>query len=56
MQRGAAVVRPYVRLGEEAAQTRLADFCQSDIASYNRLRDVPAVLGTSGLSENLAVG
>ena len=56
MQRGAAVVRPCVRLGEEAAQTRLADFCQSDIASYNRLRDVPAVLGTSGLSENLAVG
>ncbi|MEM6373475.1 MAG: deoxyribodipyrimidine photo-lyase [Pseudomonadota bacterium] len=56
MDRGAAVVRPYVRLGENAAQTRLATFIADKVAHYDAGRDLPAEDGTSGLSENLALG
>ena len=56
MRRGAAVVRPYVRLGEVAAQDRLAHFIERNVASYKVARDLPAEDGTSGLSENLALG
>ncbi|MCR9126975.1 MAG: DNA photolyase family protein [Rhodobacteraceae bacterium] len=56
MDRGAAVVRPYVRLGEAAATARLGGFVSGAIADYDAMRDVPAADGTSGLSENLALG
>ncbi|CUH76808.1 cryptochrome/photolyase family protein [Tropicibacter naphthalenivorans] len=56
MRRGAAVVRPYVRLGEQAAQSRLGAFMASKVEAYKDQRDVPAEDGTSCLSENLAVG
>ncbi|MEP1613459.1 MAG: deoxyribodipyrimidine photo-lyase [Roseobacter sp.] len=56
MHRGASIVRPYVRLGEAAAHTRLATFVGRIVGQYGVTRDQPGVDGTSGLSENLAVG
>ncbi|MCB1335892.1 MAG: deoxyribodipyrimidine photo-lyase [Roseivivax sp.] len=56
MNRGADVVRPYLRLGEVAARDRLAAFAEGAIARYRERRDLPAEDGTSGLSENLALG
>ncbi|KMK67542.1 deoxyribodipyrimidine photo-lyase [Puniceibacterium sp. IMCC21224] len=56
MHRGAAVVRRFVRLGEQAAHARLQDFMAHKVADYDRTRDLPAVDGTSGLSENLSLG
>lgn len=56
MRRGAAIVRPFVRLGEEAAQERLAQFIAEDVAGYKDNRNLPGVEGTSNLSENLALG
>jgi len=56
MKRGAGIVRPYVRLGETAAQDRLAEFINNTVARYADLRDLPAIDGTSGLSENLSLG
>ncbi|MEM1075648.1 MAG: deoxyribodipyrimidine photo-lyase [Pseudomonadota bacterium] len=56
MKRGASVVRPYVRLGEGAAQARLSDFIDAIIERYNTTRDQPGADGTSGLSENLSLG
>ena len=54
--RGATIVRPYICLGEEAAQKRLQAFIDNDVADYKELRDIPALAATSGLSENLAYG
>lgn len=56
MQRGTAIVRPFARVGEDAAFARLLDFIETDVASYVQRRDIPSVQGTSGLSENLALG
>ncbi|MEO0402113.1 MAG: deoxyribodipyrimidine photo-lyase [Pseudomonadota bacterium] len=56
MRRGAAIVRPHVRLGEGAAQDRLAAFIDTRVARYDEGRDLPSVDGTSNLSENLALG
>jgi deoxyribodipyrimidine photo-lyase len=56
MDRGAAVVRPYLTIGEEAAQDRLAAFVAHRIADYATARDLVAEAGTSGLSENLTYG
>lgn len=56
MNRGAAVMAQHMRLGEEAAQARLADFCDRRIAGYKADRDMVALDATSGLSENLTVG
>ncbi|MEP1766068.1 MAG: deoxyribodipyrimidine photo-lyase [Sulfitobacter sp.] len=56
MGRGAAVVQPHCRVGEAAAQSRLQHFCGNAIAAYQANRDLPAVDGTSNLSENLALG
>ncbi|ETX30726.1 cryptochrome/photolyase family protein [Roseivivax isoporae] len=56
MDRGAEVVRPYVRLGEDAAQGRLGAFMASKVAAYDTARDIPSEDGTSGLSENLSLG
>jgi deoxyribodipyrimidine photo-lyase len=56
MHCGADVVAPFMRLGEQAAQDRLAAFTDRTVADYVALRDLPGVEGTSGLSENLALG
>lgn len=56
MNRGAGVMAQHMRLGEEAAQARLADFCDRRIAGYKAYRDMVALDATSGLSENLTVG
>ena len=56
MNRGADVVRPFVRLGEAAAQSRLGGFMAQIVAGYNASRDIPGADGTSNLSENLALG
>ena len=56
MGRGARIVRPFVRLGQFAAVDRLSTFLDEDAAQYPDRRNIPSVLGTSGLSENLALG
>lgn len=56
MNRGARVVRPHQAVGEAAARGRLAAFLDGPLARYAELRDVPAVAGTSRLSENLTYG
>lgn len=56
MNRGVDVVRPHVRLGETAAQSRLGDFIDTRVAGYVEGRDIPAEDRTSNLSENLALG
>ncbi len=56
MRRGATVCLPYQRVGEDAAQDRLAWFTTEAIDRYQINRDLPARDGTSGLSENLALG
>jgi len=55
MNRGAAVVANYSAIGEQAALDRLDTFSEK-IADYVAARDVPSIVGTSRLSENLAWG
>ncbi|MGB0439054.1 MAG: cryptochrome/photolyase family protein, partial [Paracoccaceae bacterium] len=56
MQRGAQVLANYACVGEVAAQDRLAAFVSDRLSDYVAARDKPAMPGTSGLSENLALG
>lgn len=56
MNRGADVLRPFVRLGEDAAQARLGAFMAQIVADYDESRDIPGTDGTSNLSENLSLG
>ena len=56
MNRGADIVRPFVRLGSDAAHERLATFVDDNVANYVTNRDLPWTDGTSSLSENLALG
>ncbi len=56
MDRGAAVVRPFVQLGEQAAQSRLGHFIDEIVRDYKATRDTPSADGTSNLSENLSLG
>ena len=56
MRRGAEVVRPFVRLGEGAAQARLGAFMAGKVADYRDRRNFPGVDATSCLSENLSLG
>ncbi len=56
MNRGRDVVAAHVRLGEAAALDRLDAFLDTAVATYETRRDLPAVEGTSGLSENLSLG
>ncbi|MFX0540947.1 cryptochrome/photolyase family protein [Roseovarius sp. S4756] len=56
MRRGAKICLPYQQVGEEAAQDRLAWFIDGPIEHYKDARNLPAVDGTSNLSENLALG
>jgi deoxyribodipyrimidine photo-lyase len=56
MHRGADVVRPYQRVGEAAALDRLHWFLSGPVQDYDAARNLCAVEGTSGLSQNLALG
>ena len=56
MQRGAAVVARFQRVGEAAAQDRLAEFIAEKLRRYKELRDFPGLDATSRLSENLTCG
>jgi len=56
MNRGASVVRPFVQLGEAAAQARLGHFTAHLIDRYKDNRNTPSTDGTSNLSENLSLG
>ncbi|APE43546.1 deoxyribodipyrimidine photolyase [Sulfitobacter alexandrii] len=56
MDRGTDVVRPFVRLGESAAQSRLGSFMAHIVEGYDESRDIPGADGTSNLSENLSLG
>ncbi|WP_085307297.1 cryptochrome/photolyase family protein [Planktotalea arctica] len=56
MHRGADIVARHAQVGEQAAQDRLAEFIEGDVDKYVEQRNIPSVRGTSGLSENLALG
>ena len=56
MQRGAAVVLPYQCVGEAAASAKLDAFLAGPIDHYSDARNLPDRVGTSGLSQNLALG
>ncbi len=56
MRRGAAVVEPYLCVGEDKARDRLKRFIDTRVEDYKSCRDLPAVDGTSKLSENLTWG
>lgn len=56
MGRGADIVRPFVQLGERAAQSRLGSFMAHGVTDYAVTRDIPGMDGTSNLSENLSLG
>ncbi|WP_420567761.1 cryptochrome/photolyase family protein [Thalassovita sp.] len=56
MNRGAEVLRPHQRVGETAALDRLAWFRDTAMQLYKTRRDRLAEDGTSGLSQNLALG
>ena len=56
MQRGAAILAQYCAVGETAAHDRLDAFIAEKVADYKKTRDLPAVNGTSRLSENLTYG
>ena len=56
VHRGADVLAQHFCVGEAAAKTRLDDFIATRVANYQTNRDLPAVDGTSRLSENLTYG
>ncbi len=56
MDRGAAIVTPYQAVGEAAARGRLDVFLDGPVNAYAAARNLPAVEGTSRLSENLTYG
>lgn len=57
VNRGAAVLSAHVRpSGERAAQERLHYFTDRIISGYGETRDIPAVDGTSAMSEYLSLG
>ncbi len=56
MRRGADILRDHCTVGEVAASHRLGAFIAHGVADYQTNRDLPAVDGTSRLSENLTYG
>ena len=56
MHRGGAIVAEHAQVGEGAAMARLDAFCGAGIDGYKSNRDVPSMIGTSNLSENLSLG
>jgi len=56
MRRGADILKSHCTVGEKASLDRLGAFIAHRVSSYVKNRDLPAVDGTSGLSENLTYG
>ncbi|MEM8789588.1 MAG: deoxyribodipyrimidine photo-lyase [Pseudomonadota bacterium] len=56
MRRGAAVVARYAKVGTAAAEAKLDAFMDGPLAAYGDDRDRLDRDGTSGLSDNLALG
>lgn len=56
MRRGAETLKAHCTVGEAAALGRLGNFIETRVGNYVVNRDLPAVDGTSGLSENLTYG
>ncbi|MDP5084304.1 MAG: DNA photolyase family protein [Yoonia sp.] len=56
MGRGADILTRHCTVGEEAARDRLDSFIATRVHNYVKNRDLPAVDGTSRLSENLTYG
>jgi deoxyribodipyrimidine photo-lyase len=56
MRRGAAILKPFCHVGEAKAAERLDRFIADRVSNYQMNRDLPAVDGTSRLSENLTYG
>ncbi|WP_333712787.1 cryptochrome/photolyase family protein [Yoonia sp.] len=56
MRRGADILASHCTVGERAASDRLGAFMAHRVADYAQNRDLPAVDGTSRLSENLTYG
>ena len=56
MRRGANILATHCIVGEAAAGDRLDGFIEERIGRYVQNRDLPAIRGTSGLSENLTYG
>ncbi|MDX8353538.1 deoxyribodipyrimidine photo-lyase [Cognatiyoonia sp. IB215182] len=56
MQRGADILTSHCTVGERAAIDRLDTFIDNKVQKYVKNRDLPAVDGTSRLSENLTYG
>ena len=56
MRRGAEILTGHCTVGERAASGRLGAFIADRVSKYATNRDLPAVNGTSGLSENLTYG
>jgi deoxyribodipyrimidine photo-lyase len=56
MQRGAEILASHCTVGEDAARGRLDAFITDRVGVYVKGRDLPAIKGTSNLSENLTFG
>jgi deoxyribodipyrimidine photo-lyase len=56
MRRGAAVLADHCIVGEHVAKARLDEFIAERVAQYRTNRDLPGIIGTSRLSENLTYG
>ncbi len=56
LQRGAPILQAHCTVGEDAASHRLHRFLADKVQHYQTNRDLPAVDGTSRLSENLTYG
>lgn len=56
MDRGADIVRPYLKVGEDSARARLSTFIRNRIDDYPDARNMVGDDGTSRLSEHLAWG
>ncbi|MEL6681215.1 MAG: deoxyribodipyrimidine photo-lyase [Pseudomonadota bacterium] len=56
MRRGAEILTGYCTVGESAASDRLEAFIADRVGRYSHNRDLPAIDGTSRLSENLTYG
>jgi deoxyribodipyrimidine photo-lyase len=49
-------IKKFWRVGEEAASKILSDFCDANIDSYSKNRDIPSCAGTSRLGPHLHFG
>lgn len=56
MRRGHNILQAHCTVGAAAARNRLDHFIAERVADYQKNRDLPAIKGTSGLSENLTYG